>query len=308
MDIKHIEAFIQVANTGSFSKAAEYLYLTQPSISARIKTLENEIGYHLFERSNKAIVLNQAGRTFLPFAEEVIRNYQEGKLSVHSTRNSVSGEIEFATVNIASNYLLPQITQKFYKQYPKIKLGIHTTSSPKVLDMILTHEVPFGIARSVTHPKVENIPLIEDELVVAVYPGHPFCSLKKVSLAKIASEPLISFNRGTVDWSLIQSSFQKQGLEPNIVLEIDNIEAMKQMVKQKLGITLLSRFTLEEEVRNETLYTIDIQESIHVGRNLDLLFLKGKQPDGLSQMYLTYLLNHFHKSEPKEFKFVKAQK
>ncbi|MFA9557568.1 LysR family transcriptional regulator [Evansella sp. AB-rgal1] len=302
MDIKHIEAFIQVANTGSFSKAAENLYLSQPSISSRIKTLENEIGYHLFDRTNKAIALNHAGRAFLPYAEEVIRNFQEGKLSVHNMKNSFAGELEFATVNIASYYLLPQITKKFYKQYPNIKLGIHTTSSPRVLDMVLSHEVPFGIARSVQHPKVENIPLIYDEIVLAVYPGHPFASLKKVSLTKIANEPLITFNRGTADWALIYGAFQKHGIEANIVLETDNIEAIKQMVKQKIGITLLSRFTMEEEIANESLHVLQIQEPLHMERDLDLIFLKGKKIDGLSQLYLTYLLHQFHKSEPKEFK------
>lgn len=92
MNIKHIETFVHVAKTGSFSKAAERLYLTQPSVSARIKALENELRSPLFNRSTKAIGLNHAGRAFLPYAEEIIRNYQKGKLSVQNTNNSLAGE------------------------------------------------------------------------------------------------------------------------------------------------------------------------------------------------------------------------
>ncbi|WP_308747455.1 LysR family transcriptional regulator [Caldalkalibacillus thermarum] len=302
LDIKHIEAFVHVAKTGSFSKAAERLYLTQPSISARIKALENELGCSLFDRSAKAIGLNHAGRAFLPFAEEIIRHYQEGKLSVQNTNNVLAGELEFATVNIASNYLLPQITKKFYDQYPYIKLCIHTRSSMEVLDMVLAHDVPFGIARSVTHPKVENIPLIYDEIVLAVYPGHPFSSFKQISLKKIVNEPLICFNRGTADWALIYGAFKKAGVEPNIVLEIDNIEAMKQMVKQKIGIALLSRFTVEEEIRTENICVVPIQDALNIKRNLDLIFLKEQHFHGISQLFLTFLFNQFQKAEPKFLK------
>jgi DNA-binding transcriptional LysR family regulator len=292
MDTGHIEAFIYVALTGSFSKAGEMLFLTQPTISSRIKSLENDIGYSLFERSGKNVALNEAGKTFLPFAKQILQGMQEGKLSVHRSTVTTEGELQLSSVMSVANYFLPSVVKEFNQKYPKVKLGIHTRHSHQVLDMVLHHEVPIGIARSIDHPEIKSIRLIQDDMVLVVYPNHPFSRKTIISIADVANEPLILFNRGSLDRTLIHSVFDKNKLEPNVVMEVDSIEAAKQMVKQEIGLAILSRLTLNEEINHGYLKTIEISDMPQIQRDVDLIFLKDKRFHGITKLFVDFITQH----------------
>src|SRR5690625_6500614 len=112
-------------------------------------------------------------------------------------------------------------------------LKIHMSYSYHVLDMVLNYEVPLGIVRSTNHPDIDSIQLVDGEIVLATYPEHPFSKISSINIKDIADEPLILFNRGTMDWSIIKNAFQKLQVKPNVVLETDNFDLVKQMEKKK---------------------------------------------------------------------------
>jgi DNA-binding transcriptional LysR family regulator len=297
MNFEQIEAFIYVSLTGSFSKAGDILFLSQPSVSARVKALENEIGCTLFKRSGKNVALSSAGETFLPYAKKILQNVQEGKLSVQRENNKAEGELVISSVMIAANYILPSLIEQFHKDYPKIKLALHTGHSHHVLDMVLNHQVPLGISRAVNHPQIETTHLMDDEMVLAIYPEHPFSSQQTVSIEEVAKEPLILFNRGSLDWTLIHGTFNSLNVEPNVIMEVDSIEVAKQMVRKQLGISILPRFAIEEELKTNSLQVVSILNIPQIHRNFEFMYLKGTTLDGISKLFIDFVMQKLSRNE-----------
>jgi DNA-binding transcriptional LysR family regulator len=297
MNIEQIEAFIYVSLTGSFSKAGEILYISQPSVSARIKALEKEMGFQLFKRSGKNIMLTKEGETFLPYAKVAMENMQDGMLAVQQKNSKTQGELNIATVLTISNYVLPNLIKGFHQAYPNIKLVIHTGHSHNILDMVLNHEVPIGIARSVSHPHIESTHLIDDEMVLAIYPDHHYSTKKTITVNEVAKEPLILFNRGSFDWTLINNAFKGVGVNPNVVLEVDNIELAKHMVKKEMGIGILPRFSIEEELRSNTLNEVTISNLPQLSRPFQIIHLKETKIEGILKIFYNFLFNQLSQVE-----------
>lgn len=288
MNSEQIQAFIYVALTGSFSKAGEILYLSQPSVSARVKALEDEMGANLFTRSGKLVKLSKEGETFLPFAKNILQNVQEGKLSIQNEFTKTEGELAVASVLVAANYILAPVMEQFHHAYPKIKLNVYTGHSHNVLDMVLKHEVSFGISRSVNHPQIDTIHLRDDEMVLAVYPSHPFSARNTVTIEEVVKEPLILFNRGSLDWTLIHSAFTSLNVEPNVVMELDSIGLAKIMIKKKIGIAILPRFAIEDDINANILKIVTIVNAPQISRNFELIYLKGTTFDGIAKLFIDF--------------------
>ncbi|PLR82077.1 LysR family transcriptional regulator [Bacillus canaveralius] len=290
MNIEQVEAFIYVSLTGNFSKAGEILFISQPAVSARIRSLENAIGYPLFNRNGKNVSMTQEGETFLPYARSLLQNMQDGVLAIQQKNRKTEGELRISTVLTVSNYILPAWISEFHEAFPQVKLVVHTGHSHNVLDMVLNHEVPIGISRSVTHPQIESIHLYDDEMVLAIYPDHPFSAKKTVSVDEVASQDLIQFNRGSLDWALINNAFHSMKIQPNVVVEVDNIELAKQMVKNKIGIGILPRFSIEDELKTENLNIIKIGDLPNLNRPFQLIYLKDTKIEGILKIFVDFVL------------------
>jgi DNA-binding transcriptional LysR family regulator len=295
MNLEQIEAFLYVSLTSSFSKAGEILYTSQPSISARIKSLESEVGFQLFYRSGKNIALTIEGEIFLPYAKTVAENVQAGLSAIHQKNSLPTGELSISIVLTFSNYILPILLKDFHETFPKIKLTVHTGHSHNVLDMVLNHEVPLGISRSVSHPRIETIHLFEDELVFTIYPNHPFSSRKTVSLEEAGNEPLILYNRGSIDWTLINNAFNNLRIKPNVVLETDNIELVKQMVKKEMGMGILPRSTIEGELIMNSLHVVDLSYLPKPSRPFQLIYLKETKIEGILKLFIDFTSEKINK-------------
>lgn len=297
MNVDQLESFLYVAATGSFSKAGELLFLTQPSVSLRVQSLENYLGTPLFERSGKHVNLTQEGRSFLPFAEKIIQHMNDGKLAIQSIRNAVEGELFFSCVITAATYLLPPLMAEFLERHPKVKLNIRTGHSDQVLDMVLNCEIPFGISRSVSHSQIESTHLIDDTMELVVSPQHPFSKLTEVTPEQIAQQPFILFNRGSHDWQLVKESFDRLGLGLNIVMEVDSFEVVKQMIKEQVGIAILSHTAIQKDVANNLLQTVPIANFPSIKRHFEIIHLKSKQVNGIAKMFTDFLVSRLQKQQ-----------
>lgn len=290
MNMEQIEAFIFVALTGSFSKTAELLYLSQPTVSMRIKALETSLGCKLFQRTGHTISLTKEGDIFLPYAKSILMMLQEGQQAIQRSYGDVEGDLAISTVFVAAFYILPELIKQFQQLYPKIKLTILTGHSHQVLDMVLNHEVSFGITRAVTHPQITQIQLMSDEMVLAIYPEHPFSGRSRVTIEEVARERLILFNRGSLDWKLIDSAFNHYQLQNNVVMEADNIEVVKRMVKQKLGIAFLPRFSIQKDLADGELQEVEVLNLPQINRNFELIYLKDTPFHGIMRTFIDFLM------------------
>src|SRR3990170_2498890 len=159
VDLGQLEAFSQVAAHNSFSRAAEALQLTQPSVTARIQALERELGEEIFERGGRGVRLTDAGLAFLPYVERILQTLQEGRDAVDEVRNVQLGSLRLGTALTISTYVLPKILHTFCQRYPGVDVVIRTGRSEQILSMLLADEAQVGLVRSLSHPEVETVHL-----------------------------------------------------------------------------------------------------------------------------------------------------
>ena len=286
MDFGQVEAFLQVSQHRSFSRAAEILQLTQPSITARIQALERELGEELFERSGRGVRLTDAGHAFLPYVERLLQTLREGRDAVDEVRNVQLGSLRLGSAITISTYVLPRILNAFCRRYSGVDVIIRTGRSEQVLAMLLADEVQVGLARSISHPEVETIDLYEDEIVLAVPPGHRFAAAGRTSVAEAAVEPIVLFDRGSSYYGLINNFFRQAGVIPNVAMELDSLEATKRMVEEGLGIALVPLVTIERELEAGTLVRIDLEDAEPIKRPISLIHRRHRKRPRTVQVFI----------------------
>ena len=258
MLLAQVEAFLEVARLGNVSRAAEALYVTQPTLTARLKNLEAELGEQLFLRTGRGLKLTEAGRSFLPHAERALRSLREGQAAVTELQRGEAGPLVVGAVPSVSTYVLPRLLRRFLDLAPGVRLAVRTGHSEEVLAMVLAEDLHVGLVRALHHPEVESIPVYEDHLVLVVPPDHRFTGGVGIRLEDLDTEPLILFDRTSSYHELTNALFREAGMLPSTVMELDNIEAAKQMVAHGLGVALLPNIAITAEVAAGTLAEVRV--------------------------------------------------
>jgi DNA-binding transcriptional LysR family regulator len=271
MEILQLETFLAVATYGGFHRAAGALRISQPAVSARISTLEEALGTRLFEREHGKFSLSIAGKALRPHAEQVLRQVAMARQAVHELHPISGGALPIAASLSICTYLLPEVLKKYQESHSNVVVTVRSGNSAQVLKMVLDGEVDLGLARSLNHPEVETIQLRDDPLILVGHPGHPALARKKVRLEELESVPIISYDRGSSDWTLMNGLFRRNGLLPNIVLEVETIEACKRMALRKLGLAFLPQIAVVDELRRGKLRPLEISDSEPLRRSLDVI-------------------------------------
>jgi DNA-binding transcriptional LysR family regulator len=289
LDFGQLEAFVQVTSHHSFSRAAEVLQLTQPSITARIQALERELGEKLFERGGRSVRLTDAGTIFLPYAERMLQMLREAKEGVEEVRSVQAGSLRLGSALTISTYVLPHILRTFHSRYPGVEVVVHTGRSEQVLNMLLSDEVQVGLVRSLTHPDVETVDLYADEVILVANPDHPFTANHQATIEEVGSQPIILGDRGSSYYGLTHGLFRQAGVVPNVAMELDSMEATKRMVEEGLGIALLPRVCLERELKQGLLTEVTITNAPAISRQIALIYRKSRKQVHTVQAFLEVL-------------------
>jgi len=280
MEFPQLEAFLEAANRGSFRRAADALYLSQPSISARVQTLEDEVGVALFHRTARGVRLTDMGRTFLPFAQRSMDTLRRGREVLESVRQTSSGILNMATARVIGTYVLPETLHRFHQLYPDANLHIKVGGSSDVLQMVVDEEVQLGLARFMQHPDVDALHLYDEEVVLVVHPDHPFARTGAAAMAQVAQEPLIVYDPGDPGSSYFQfinRVCREAGVTPKVEMNLDSVEAAKNMVQLGLGISFLPRSAVRRELESGSLSLITIAEAPAVMLPTYVLLRRGQQ-------------------------------
>ena len=299
MDLGQLEAFVQVANQRSFSRAAEALFLTQPSVTARIQALERDLGERLFERSGRGIRLTEVGECFLPHAERVLQALNTGRDAIDSLRNLHSGSLVLASATTVSTYVLPGLLKTFRARYPRIEVSVRTGRSEQVLQMMLQDEAQVGLVRAVYHQDIETKGLIEDELVLVSNNTHELVGKGSVTVEQLGDHPFIFFDRNSSYYSLAQGIFRQHGVVPRTQMELDSMEATKKMVEEGLGIAMLPKIALERELKDGTLREIEIQDMPNPTRQIALISRRSRPLGPVAQAFVD-IVTEIYSNKPKE--------
>ena len=286
-----MQGFLEVARRGNVSRAAEAIYVSQPTLTARLHALEAELGEKLFVRTRQGMRLTDAGRAFLPFAERATQAVREGRDAIAELNSASAGHLVMASAPAVSTYLLPPLLERFAAAHPRVEVAVRTGHSEEVLQMVLKSEVQLGLGRDLRHHDIDLIPFYEEELGLMVAPGHHFAERKSVTMADLSGEQLILFDRTSSYYELTQASFASAGLIPRSMFELDNIEATKKMVERRLGVALLPRTAVVVEVAAGTLRRVPISDALPMRRRLVVMRRRDLgPPSGVVKAFVELLL------------------
>jgi len=256
LDIRQLEVFVSVCRSGSFSKAAKELYLTQPTVSSHIVQLEKELGTHLFERRGRNTVPTEAGERLYPYALGVLDLMQKTRESFSAYTNEYKGTIQIVASQTPGNYLLPRLLKTFQEQFPEIRMDLSILNSEVVIEKLLNYEADIGFVGSeYDNDQLELIPFEEDHLVVIASQQSPLKNKTnaggEIRIEDILGFPFVLRKRGSATLKTFEKTLVAHGGRElgsmNIVMEVDSIEGVKNFVKEDLGVSVLSHHCISDQ-------------------------------------------------------------
>jgi DNA-binding transcriptional LysR family regulator len=293
--LPQIEAFLEVARHQNLSRAAEALFVSQPTLTARLQSLESSLGEQLFVRTRRGMRLTEAGEAFLPYAEHAVAALADGRERLGELRRGVAGRLVLGAPPTVSTYTLPALLARFSAAHPNVRLAVKTGTSEEILQMVLHDQVQLGIMRSLHHTEIESVPLYTDALVLIAGPGHRLAGGGdggdgKARLADLAGEVLVLFGRSSSFLEFTTATFRQAGVLPRSVLELDNIEAAKKMVERGLGVCLVPASTVASELAAGTLTRIELVDAAPVRREIVAVRrIDAGPPSGAAGLFLEML-------------------
>ncbi|HVJ07264.1 MAG TPA: LysR family transcriptional regulator [Acidisarcina sp.] len=285
MDFEQLKTFLEVARQKSFSRAAERLLVTQPAISAQIRSLEKEVGARLFDRDGGKVTFTAAGRVFEPFAEHCL-NCQSHILGiVAELHRSPRGAISISANEATCLYVLPAVFAQFRKQFLRVGLSIVRAERSRTLEAVLNREVDFGVvALPVKDPRLTVEPIHKDELAFVVPANHPLTFHARISLKEVAQHPLVLMKQGR-QRELLDNLFRMQDLQPKLALEVESSELVKRLVEAGLGTGFLPRANVLSDAEAGLLKIVPVDD-VRLSRDLALIYRKGKDLTRAAQVFL----------------------
>lgn len=258
MLLAQVEGFLEIVRRRNLSRAAEALHVTQPALTARLHALEVELGARLFERSRRGMELTEAGRALLPYAERAVEALDGGRSLIGELVRGTTGQLSIGTAPAVGTYALPPLLARYVERFPDVRLLVRTGHSEEIIELVADGEIDVGLIRHLHHPGVDTQTLYEDELLLVVPPSHRFATSASITVEQMAEATLILFDRTSSYYDQTNSMFRAAGVAPRGVLELDNIDAAKQMVKHGLGVALLPVTAVAGELARGTLRAIAI--------------------------------------------------
>ncbi|USG66868.1 LysR family transcriptional regulator [Brevibacillus ruminantium] len=275
MNIENIEAFVYVVHFNSFNKAADALFLSQPSITARIQSLERELDVKLFLREGRNFTLTEKGKEFLPYAQQILQSYKKGKQQLRKKQASLH-EIKIGCTLSAAHYMIPEILPRLKMKYPDMLIKLTTASSEEILEKVLQEEIDLGLVRNIGHPMVDSVTFYDDPIRLYVHREHPFIHQPPRSTEEVGGQSLVFFECGSFDWIKVHRLFETLNRPPDIHLYIDNLETAKKCIVKGLGIGFLPALSARQEVKDGLLFPIQLPSMALLSLRTNLISLKGE--------------------------------
>ena len=278
MNIDQLKAFHKVARTGSFTKAADELFLTQPAVSQQIKSLEASFGVLLFDRSNKRVRLSNEGEILLAYTNKLFNLFEEIEILFDQFEGLRKGRITLGSTAVLGTYFLPRIIGRYSKQYPGIDIDLRMGNSQMVHNWVIEGSVDLGFAGKMkSHPRLERIRIHREMLLMVCSKDNLLAQKKSVRVDDLGHTPFIWREKGTQTRSLVKDWFDTHTHEkfPQKSIELQNLEAAKRTVIEGYGVTVTPEIAVRREIHVGLLRPIHLDD-FNLWFDYYLLFVKGK--------------------------------
>jgi DNA-binding transcriptional LysR family regulator len=260
MQIESLKVFCDLAETESFTKAAQINAVTQSAVSQQISSLERQFKSLLIERSKKKFRLTREGQVLYEYSKQIIQTFDSLHSRLQEIKDIVSGTIRVATIYSVGLHDLPPYIKKFLKTFPTVNVHVEYRRSNQVYDDVLGNVVDLGlVAYPSRDPKLEIVPLRRDRLVLVAHPDHALARRNSIKLADIAGHKLISFASDIPTRKAIDKILREEMIEVQHAMEFDNIETVKRAVEIDAGVAILPHGTILQEVSKNTLCAVPIE-------------------------------------------------
>lgn len=288
--LHQLEVFEAIAQHGSFTNAADQLFLSQPTVSQQMKQLTKAIGSPLFEQIGKRLYLTDAGREVLAVSREITERFTQLEMTLADLRGLKQGHLRLAATTTAK-YFVPRLLGPFRHKYPGISISLQVTNQQQVLDRLGENlDDLYFTGRPPEELDIGLRPVMANPLVVIAHRDHPLAQEKNVSLQRLAEEPFIMRERGSGTRTSVEHFFAENRVEIRVEMEIGSNEAIKQAIVGGLGIAVLSRYALALEGIKGPLTILDV-EGFPIQRHWYIIYPASKQLSVVAQTFLDYVLN-----------------
>lgn len=273
MDLANLNAFLAIAESGSFSEAAERLHLTQPAVSKRIAGLEQQLNVRLFDRLGREVGLTEAGRALLPRAYQILNVLDDTRRALTNLNGEVSGRLTLATSHHIGLHRLPPLLRAFTRAHPQVALDIQFLDSEVAYEEILHGRAELAVITLApeTRLPVRAVPVWDDPLDFVAAPEHPLVR-SAISLTDVARHPAVFPGDNTFTHHIVRRLFEAEGLTPNIGMSTNYLETIKMMVSIGLAWSVLPRTMLDDQVMRLPLPGIQLTRQlgyiVHTERTL----------------------------------------
>ncbi|HLD13299.1 MAG TPA: LysR family transcriptional regulator [Burkholderiales bacterium] len=289
LTLRQLKVFESVARHLNYTRAAEELFLTQPAVSMQVKQLEEHLGVALFEQLGKRIHLTEAGQEVLAYARTVTQQLDELESVLNRLKGLSGGKLRISVATTA-NYFIPTLLGTFARRYPEVTVSLDVTNreallqqlSENTVDLVIMGQPPSGL-------DVEAEDFMENPLVIVAPPGHPLAHQKKIPLKRLQEEVFLVREPGSGTRIAMERFFNERGMRLKTGMEVGSNEAIKQSVQARLGLGLLSRATVEQELTLKRLTVLDVAE-FPIMRHWYIVHRRGKRLSAPAEAFKQFVL------------------
>ncbi len=288
MHIENLQVFCDLIDTRSFSKAASKNFISQSAVSQQVKALEDRFNRKFVERNKRGLIPTAAGLTFYQGCRDILERYAALEEEMKGLSNIVSGQIRIAAIYSVGIHELSPVVKRFIKTYPQVNIHIEFSRTTKIYEDAINGGIDLGIvAYPALRPQIEIISFRTDKLVLVCSPDSDFATRQRIHIKRLEGQRLIGFERDIPTRKAIDRILRDRSITAQNVMEFDNIETIKRSVEADLGIAILPRATVENEVRAGTLRAVSFTETFE--RPIAIIHKKGKVFSTAAHRFITML-------------------
>lgn len=288
--LHQLKVFEAVARHSSFTRAAEELFLTQPTVSMQVKQLSKAVGLPLFEQVGKQLYLTTAGQELYATCHDIFEKISQFEIVIADLKGLKQGGLRLSTITTAK-YVIPRLLGPFCQRYPGIDVSLTVTNHERVLENLAhNRDDLYIVSQTPEDVDVSFHPFLENPLVVLAPRSHPLAGEKNIPLQRLADEPFIMREPGSGTRKAVQDLFDRHGISVKVKLDLGSNEAIKQAIAGGLGISVLSRHTLALEGLNSQITVLDVEE-FPIKRYWYIIYPTGKRLSVVARTFFEYLLN-----------------
>ena len=261
MQIESLKMFCDLAETKSFTKAAQINGVTQSAVSQQISSLETKFAAALIERSKKKFTLTKEGETLYKYSNQIAQSYDELRHTIQEIQNVVTGAIKVVTIYSIGLHELPPYLKKFLKKHPTVNVSVEYRRATQLYEDTISGMADIGlVAYPQKDPRLQVTSLAEDMLVLICHPEHPLAQKPRVKLSEIVSHKFIAFEPDIPTRRAIDKILRDRNVEVDHAMEFDNIETVKRAVEIDAGISIVPRSPVSQEVAKKTIAMVEIED------------------------------------------------